>query len=67
MVAKGRRGDGMKWEIGIDIYTLRMYLIKQITNESPLYSTGNSTPCSVVTYMGRKSIKRGYMYMCMNA
>ena len=30
---------GMNWEIGIDIYTL---CIKQITQENPLYSTGNS-------------------------
>ena len=32
---------GMNWEIGIDMYTL--ICIKQITNENPLYSTGNST------------------------
>ena len=37
----------MNWEIGTDIYTL--LCIKQITNENLLYSTGNSTPCSVVT------------------
>ena len=34
-------------EIGTDIYTL--LCIKQITNENLLYSTGNSTQCSVVT------------------
>ena len=39
------RGE-MNWEIGTDIYTL---CIKQISNENPLYSTGNSTQCSVVT------------------
>ena len=49
MVTKGRSGDGMNWEIGIDIYTLLMDLIKQTTNESPLYSSANSTQCSVVT------------------
>ena len=37
----------MNWEIGIDIYTL--LCIKQITKENLLYSTGNSTQCSVVT------------------
>ena len=30
---------GMTWEIGIDIYTLLMLCIKQITNENLLYST----------------------------
>ena len=35
-----RRG-GMNWETGIDICTL--LCIKQITNESPLYSPGNCT------------------------
>ena len=44
----------MYWEIGIGIYTLLILCIKYITNENLLYSTGNSTQCSVVTYMGRK-------------
>ena len=47
MDAKGGRGRGMNWEIGLDIYTL-LY-IKEITSENLLYSTGNSTRCSVVT------------------
>ena len=33
---------GINWEIGIDAYTLLLY-IKQITNKNLLYSTGNST------------------------
>ena len=44
---RGEKGGGMYWEIGIDIYTV--LCIKQITNENLLYSTGNSTPCSVET------------------
>ena len=44
---KGGSVGGMNWEIGIDIYTL--LCIKQITNENLLYSTGNSTQCSLVT------------------
>ena len=40
---------GLNWEIGTDIYTLLILCIKSITNESLLYSTGNSTQCSVVT------------------
>ena len=48
----------MNWEIGIDIYKLLILCIKQITNENMLYSTGNSTQCSVMTYVGRKSEKK---------
>ena len=47
MDSKGERSWGVNWEIGIDIYTL--LCLKQITNENILYSTGNSTQCSVVT------------------
>ena len=61
MDTKGRWGGGMIWETGIDIY--KLIYIKQITNEGLLYSTGNSTQCSVVTYMRRKSKKEGiYVY-----
>ena len=38
---QGGRGGKMKWEIGIDTYTL--LCIKQITNENLLHSIGNST------------------------
>ena len=37
----------------VDIYTL-LY-IKQITSKDLMYSTGNSTQCSVMTYMGKES------------
>ena len=55
---KGRR---INWEIGIDIYTL--LFIKQITNKNLLYSTGNSTQHSVMTYIGKELKKSGNMYM----
>ena len=42
-------GGGMNWEIEIDIYTLLTLRITQTTIENLLYSTGNSTQCSVVT------------------
>ena len=45
-----RNGGSEGWVelgIGIDIYTL-LY-IKQTANEYLLYSTGNSSQCSVVT------------------
>ena len=56
---RGEREVGMNWEIGIDIQTLLILCIKQITNVNLLYSTGNSTQCSEVNLMGRKSKKRG--------
>ena len=51
----GKKGGGINWEIGTDIYTL-LY-IKQITNKDVLCSTGNSTQYSVMTYMGKESKK----------
>ena len=51
----GGKGGGINWEIGIDIYTL-LY-IKLVTNKDLLYSTGNSTQYSVMTYMGKESKK----------
>ena len=54
----------MNWEVGIDIYTLLTLCIEQITKENLLDSTGNSTQCSVVTKMGRKSKKEKiYVYI----
>ena len=56
----------MNREIGIDMYTLRVLCIKQITNENLLYSTGDSTQCSVETQKGRKSKKEGiYVYVSL--
>ena len=51
---------GRDWEIGIDVYTLPY--IKQIINKDPLYSTGNSTQYSVMTYMGKES-KKDWIYV----
>ena len=41
--------QGMNWEVWIDIYTLLISHITQITSENLLCSTGNSVQCSVVT------------------
>ena len=49
----GDKGEGINWEIGIDIYTL--LFIKQITNKDLLYSAGNSTQYSVMAYMEKES------------
>ena len=59
-VTKGKRGEGINWEIGTDIYTL-LY-IKQVTNKNLLYSTGNTTQYSVMTYI-RKESKKEWIYI----
>ena len=59
---KRERADQMNWEIGIDIYTL--LCIKQVVNEDLIYSTGNSTQCSVTTKLIRKSKEEG-IYVCV--
>ena len=56
MVTKGWGGEGgINWEVENDILTL-LY-IKQITNKNLLYSTGNSTQYSVMTYIRTESKK----------
>ena len=60
MVTKGERGGGINCEIGTDICTL-LY-IKSITNKNLLYSTGNSTQYSVMTYMGIEC-KKEWIYV----
>ena len=59
MVTKGKRlGDWMDWEFGISRYKL-LYI--GWINKVLLYSTGNSTQYSVITYNGRESEKA---YIC---
>ena len=59
MDTKGGRKGRMNWETGTDIYTLLIPCIKQVTNENPLWNTGSSTQCPVVTQMGRKPGNEG--------
>ena len=54
------KGGGINQEVGINIYTL-LYT-KQIINKDLLYSTGNSTQYSVITYM-RKESKKEQIYV----
>ena len=58
----GKKDNRMDWEIGIDIYTLLIPCIKEMTNEKILHRVGNSPQCSLLTQMGRKSKKDG---MCV--
>ena len=53
-------GEGLIWEIGIDIYTLLQ--IKQVTNKDLLYSKRISTQYSVMTYMGKEA-KKDFIYV----
>jgi len=53
--------EGINWEIGIDTCTL-LY-IKLITNKDLLYSTGNSTQYSIMTYTEKNLKKSGYLYI----
>ena len=62
MVPRGKGEGRINWEFGINIYTL-LY-IKQTINKDLLYSTGNSTQYSVMTYMGKGSKKEQiYIYV----
>ena len=58
----GGGGENIKWEVGIDIYTLLW--IEWMSNKHLLYITGKSTQYSVIAYVWEKRLKRnGYMYM----
>ena len=45
----GKWVSGMNWEIEIDLYTLLILCIKEITSENLSYSTGSSVQCTLVT------------------
>ena len=55
-------GRGINQELGMNIHTL-LY-IRQITDENLLYSTGNSTQYSVITY-AREESKKEWKYICI--
>ena len=52
-----KKGQNKEWKINT---------IKWITNQDLLYSTGNSTQYSVITYMGKESEKNKYIYEYIN-
>ena len=58
-------GGGMDWWFGIGIWT-QLYMKWMVTGDL-LYSTGNSTQYSVITYMGKESEKeRICLYVQLN-
>ena len=65
MVTKAERsGEEINQEFGINRYT-PLY-IKQVTNKDLLYSTENYTQYLVITYKGKESERRIYIYVCIN-
>ena len=52
-------GEGQFRSLGLTHIPL---YIRQITNKDVLYSTGNSTQYSIITYMGEEPEEMGYMY-----
>ena len=52
---RGNVGGGINQELGISIH--RPLYIRQITNKDLLYSRGNVTQYSVITYMRKESEK----------
>ena len=63
MVTKGERWGGrgeINWEVRINIHTLYIKII----NKDLLYSSGNSTQYSVITYTGKESKKRMDLCTC---
>ena len=55
---KGNNEEGeINQEFGMNIHTLLYIYIKQITNEDLLYSTGNSTQYSMITYIRKETEK----------
>ena len=55
MVTKQRWGGGIEWRFGIGICAL-LYMELMVHGDL-LYSTGDSTQCSVINYMGKESEK----------
>ena len=63
LVTKGKMlGEGIKWEVEIDIYTL-LYM-EWMSNKDLLSSTGKFAQYSLVTYVGKESEKEWlYVYV----
>ena len=53
-------GEGIKWGVGINIYTL--LFMDSMSNKDLLHSRGKSTQDFVLTYMGKKN-ENEWMYV----
>ena len=63
MVTREKWGGDINCEIGIDKYIL--LFVKEITNKDLLYSTKNSTLCSVMVYIGKRIKNRVDICICI--
>ena len=63
MDTKGIDGGGRSWGTGVDTHLLLTLCIEEVTNESPLHSTGSSTQRSVRPEREGRPQKRGHAYM----
>ena len=62
MVARGKDGEGIVRESGMDMDTLLCLTWR--TSKDLLDSTGNSAQCHVAGWMGGELGENGYMCMC---
>ena len=60
---RGKLGEGIVKEFGIDMYTLLYF--KWITNKDLLYSTGNAALCYAAAWKGGEFGGRMHMCICM--
>ena len=64
VVAEGEMGEGKGWTGSLGWADANYYLQNGSTKKDLLYSTGNSTQYSVMTYMGKESNKEWiYVYV----
>ena len=54
---------GIVRKFGIDMYTLLLIYLKQLTNKELLYSTGNSAQCYQQPKWEKNLKNNGYMYV----
>ena len=65
-VTKGEMWWGViNQELGMNTHTLLYSYTRQITSKDLLFSTGNSTQCSVIIYMGKNFLKRMNICTCI--
>ena len=63
MLAKGERGgSGMDWEFRVS--RCKLLHLEWISNEVPLYSTGDCIQSSGIDHDGKQYFKKEYIHIC---
>ena len=61
--------DRVDWEVGVDKVYITLYIewmaIEWMANEGLLYSSGRSTPCSIVNLNRKEMKEKGGLYVCV--